>query len=401
MRDTPFPVPPSRNRDSSEQPADPPPAPALAPPTVPSSAQPARPVSPPNVWLCADPPGCAPEFSAGLSAAPLWARRVIAALSEPCERVIIRALRGYPGLPADVAALLRAAAESGRRPVALLPTPWLAARTRTWLRTPDPGTPDPGTYGPRALEAVATAPCPGPAATGQHPAITPTDVAAEHRAAGGCRAATHPRVAASRCPVIGPATVTAAASSPATDTGPAAATGLLPVTGTAAVTETSAGHYLPPVIAGVGVGRRRSGVEHGPAAAVIVLAGPVGAAARPARRAMPSARVLGQWARALQPGGVIGVLAPPPTGRHRRVGGWQHGPVPGLAEAGLVWSDRIVLIHASTQTPGEHRHTRSPQLPFAPVHTYLDLFESNLTDPPDPDNPDNPVEADGNPGVGR
>ena len=366
-------------------------------------AQPARPVTPPNVWLCAEPHEYSPEFSAGFSAglsvAPLWARRIVAALSEPRERVIIRALRGYPGLPADAAALLSAAAAGGRRPVALLPTPHLAARTRTWLRPPAPGTPVPNR---QALGAAAThrAPALDSVAIGEHPTGNPTHVATEHYVAGGTRAATHPRSAATgRClatrltATTGPATAT----SPAAATDPSTVTSTSAVTGVGAATGTSERHCRPLAVAGVGVGRRRAGVEHGPAAAVIVLAGPVGAHARPARRAMPSARVLGQWARALHPGGVIGVLAPPPTGRHRRGGGWRHGPVPGLAEAGLVWSDRIVLIHAGTQPPGEFQPSWSTQLPFAPVHTYLDLFEPH-TDPPEPDSP---AGADGSPGVGR
>jgi hypothetical protein len=131
----------------------------------------------------------------------------------------------------------------------------------------------------------------------------------------------------------------------------------------------------------VGVGRRRAGVEHGPAAAVIVLAGPVGADARLPRRTMPSARVLGQWARVLEPGGVLGVLSPPPVGRHRAPGGrWEGGPVPGLAEVGLSWTDHLVLVHAPTTGTGtglDHpERPRRPELPFAQVHTCLDLYES-------------------------
>ena len=361
----------------------------------------ARPGSPPNVWLCADPPGLPdPLF-------PLWARRVIHTLSEPCEPVIIRAPRGYPGLAEDVAALLRVAAATGRRPIALLPTPCWAAPTRALLRHPAP-TPD---IADPVADAMATD---RPVAMG-HPVATET---AETVRAGGHCADTETvpghQMAASRRPVAGghidsgPDTNAATDTWAATDTSPAADTKTAADTSPSADTSPAADtgacvavHRSVPV-ARVGVGRRRPGLEHGPAAAVIVLAGPVGPHARLTRRAqrtgLPSARLLASWARVLEPGGVIGVLSPPPTGRHRRDSDRAGGaPVTGVGRRGLLWSDRIVLVHAGTHTGpdtsahadshggglGHHAPPRPPHTPFAQVHSFLDLYEADDIDPGD------------------
>ena len=348
----------------------------------------ARPVSPPNVWLCADPPGVANgEF-------PRWARRVIHTLSEPCESVIIRALRGYPGLAEDVAVLLGVAAATGRRPVALLPTPCLAARTRALLRHPTHNrAPEPGTVesvaGEMAGRHAGEAQLAGhPMATG-HPADTETYP--------GHSAAT------SRCPVAGPPPAITTATGVVADTGPSPDTSPATDTSPAAATDRCmATNRSVPAVVRVGVGRRRAWLEHGPAAAVIVLAGPVGPDARLPRRAqrsgLPSARLLAAWARVLEPGGVIGVLSPPPMGRHRRGGERRESaPVPGLGQRGLMWSDRIVLVHAGSHTRtgsgteagglGHHQPPRPPHTPFAPVHSYLDLYESDLIDPASPPDP--------------
>jgi hypothetical protein len=321
---------------------------------------------------------------------PLWARRVIRALSERNERVIVRALRGYPGLAADAAALLRVAGATGRLPVALMPTPCLAARTRALLRAPHPDTTD----------QPAT-----PAATEPRPVIGDI-VASAGSAATQRRVATDPALGLpdmGGLPADGQSTVTgghAATGGYAGDAQPAvtdefAVTGHSAVSGEFPVTEESSATSWPgaagvagwPVPAIVGVGRRRAGVEHGPAAVVIVLAGPVAADARLPRRTMPSARVLGRWARVLEPGGVLAVLSPPPVGRHRAPGGrWEGSPVPGLAEVGLSWADHIVLVHAPTTGGGlDHPDLpRRPELPFFQVHTCLDLFESDPTDAIDP-----------------
>jgi hypothetical protein len=361
-----------------------------------------RPVSPPNVWLCA-------ERHGGSVLGPLWARRVIRALSERNERVIVRALRGYPGLAVDAAALLRVAGATGRLPVALMPTPCLAARTRTLLRTPHPdGTDQPGTPAatePRPVigDIVASA---GSMATQQRVATDPTlglpgmgglaadgqpTVTGGHAATGGYAGDAQPAVT-DECAV----------------TGHPAVSGEFPVTAGSAATSWPgaagvAGWAVPAI---VGVGRRRAGVEHGPAAVVIVLAGPVTADARLPRRTMPSARVLGRWARVLEPGGVLAVLSPPPVGRHRAPGGrWEGSPVPGLAEVGLSWADHIVLIHAPTTGDGlDHPDLpRRPELPFLQVHTCLDLFENDAADPTDPVDPvrsPDPVDP-ADPGVTR
>jgi hypothetical protein len=333
-----------------------------------------RPVSPPNVWLCADPPGAS---TAGL--APLWARRVIRALSERNERIIVRALRGYPGLAADAAALLRVAGATGRLPVALMPTPCLAARTRALLRTHETD------------DAVAT-----DAAPVTHPRTAIEDTMATRPAPATERFTTADQVRDS-FPANGHP---AAAEAPAV-TGQSAVTGRAAVTGESAVTEGFAaaeqnvatqwpctrGPASGAVPAVVGVGRRRAGIEHGPAAAVIVLAGPVAAHARLPRRTMPSARLLGRWARTLEPGGVVGVLSPPPVGRHRDPGGrWEGSPAAGLSEVGLSWTDHIVLVHTPTTEHGlAHPDLPCrPELPFAQVHTCLDLFEADRPDLTDP-----------------
>ena len=381
-----------------------------------------RPVSPPNVWLCAERPGGSGELG------PLWARRVIRALTERNERVIVRALRGYPGLAADAAALLRVAGATGRLPVALMPTVCSAARTRTLLRAVPTHTTHQATNHEAATESrsatavgVATAAVPaieGCAATRGCPDTV--GVAADTE-----RAAIVDRAATADCVAGGAATdeltdrghtaatggpgVAAAGElathgqPPVTDevavTGHRAVNEGFPVTDRFAVAEASAttgpattGTETTepgwPVPAIVGVGRRRAGVEHGPAAAVIVLAGPVAADARLPRRTMPSARVLGQWARVLEPAGVLGVLSPPPVGRHRAPGGrWEGSPVPGLAEVGLSWTDHLVLVHAPTRGNGadtglDHpERPRRPELPFVQTHTCLDLFEpAHFTD---------------------
>jgi hypothetical protein len=354
------------------------------------------------VWLCAEPPGSTAVL------APLWARRVIGELTERNERVIVRALSGYPGLAADAAALLRVAVGTGRLPVALLPTPFLAARTRTLLRASaadpvDLAGADPGTAAVSRAASGAIAASGPAAATAGFPAIqgcpatdAPT-VTAALAAAGGSVAETGPAVTG-ECTGEGRVAVTegfvadglAAVTSEFAVTGHCAGIGEKPATpqgaanfgpGPRDASTRSADASVTPV---VGVGRRRAGTEHGPAAAVTVLAGPVAAGARLPRRTMPSARLLGQWARVLEPSGVLAVLSPPPVGRHRAPGGrWEGSPVPELAVAGLSWTDHIVLVHAPTTGDGlpHPDGPRRRELPFAPVHTCLDLFESELDNP--------------------
>jgi hypothetical protein len=348
---------------------------------------------------------------------PRWARRVIRALTERNERVIVRALRGYPGLAADAAALLRVAGATGRLPVALMPTPCVAARTRTLLRAVRTDITHHTTNYEAAAESrsatavgVATAAAPaterhaatrGCPDTGGAPADTEHGATVDRAATADCaagRAATDELTDRGHTAATGGFGVAAAGEAathgqpPVTDelavTGHRAVTEVFPVTEGFAVAEASAttGPVTSwpdaagwPVPAIVGVGHRRAGVEYGPAAAVIVLAGPVAADARLPRRTLPSARVLGQWARVLEAGGVLGVLSPPPVGRHRARGGrWEGSPVPGLAEVGLSWTDHLVLVHAPTTGTGLDYPglPRRPELPFAQAHTCLDLFES-------------------------
>jgi hypothetical protein len=88
--------------------------------------------TPPSVWLCAPQPGQDdPPW-------PRWATLTVEAFSTPGDRVIIRSLGGYPSLPGEMAALISAAAHGGRRPVALLPTPAGADRTRHLAATVNP-----------------------------------------------------------------------------------------------------------------------------------------------------------------------------------------------------------------------------------------------------------------------
>jgi hypothetical protein len=89
--------------------------------------QPATSGSPGTVWLCV--PGRGQDDPA----LPVWASRTVAEFSAPGERVVIRALASYPGLTGEIAALIGAATQAGRYPVALLPTPASAARTRALL----------------------------------------------------------------------------------------------------------------------------------------------------------------------------------------------------------------------------------------------------------------------------
>jgi hypothetical protein len=89
--------------------------------------QPATSGSPGTVWLCV--PGRGQDDPA----LPVWASRTVAEFSAPGERVVIRALASYPGLAGEMAALIGAATQTGRYPVALLPTPASAARTRALL----------------------------------------------------------------------------------------------------------------------------------------------------------------------------------------------------------------------------------------------------------------------------
>ena len=244
-------------------------------PTNPFS-QPTAP-SPASVWLCApDPTQEDPLW-------PVWATRTVEAFSAPGERVVIRSLGGYPALPGEMAALIGAAARTGRRPVGLLPTPAGAARTRAHL-----------------------------------PATTPA----------------------------------ASADTVPLRVAPAAAT------------------------VSVGVGRRRPARETGPAALVVVLAGPVQPGARAPRRSPIPARVLASWAVPLRPGGVMALLSPPALGRRDR--GGASGLVQAAQDAGLTYTQHIVLVH--TPVVGDQllppASTRRPHAPFWPVHTDLHLFSA-------------------------
>jgi SAM-dependent methyltransferase len=294
---------------------------------------------------------------------------VIDALSVAGERVIVRALSGYPSLAAEAAALLDAASAAGRVGVALMPTPCLAARTRALVGDAPPhsagfggnppATPErtKGTSSGMEASRSEDISC-GPHGLGTTDGSTAIDQfsATNRFPAGGERAA-----------IEGMAINGEVATSQFVAAGGSAAT--TPFAATcefAAIGESGAGDGFaaghPPVATGtravVGVGRRRAGLEMGVAAAVIVLAGPVAAGARLPRRSMPSARLLAEWSRVLPPGGVVAVLSPPPLGRHRARGGrWEGSPVPGLGEAGLSWTEHIVLVHAlpSPHLPGPVR----------------------------------------------
>ena len=89
-----------------------------------------------SVWLCAPGPD---EPDPDI---PRWASGVIAEYSRPGQRVEVRVAAPYLGAAGEVAAVLHAAASTGREPVAMLPTPTLAAHTRRLLPAfthhPDP-----------------------------------------------------------------------------------------------------------------------------------------------------------------------------------------------------------------------------------------------------------------------
>lgn len=86
---------------------------------------------------------------------PIWARRTVEAFSRPGERVIIRAAGSYLGVAGEAVALIGAALATGRRPMAMLPTPAIAARTRALLPTVLP------TQTPRPATAAGPAAPPG------------------------------------------------------------------------------------------------------------------------------------------------------------------------------------------------------------------------------------------------
>lgn len=366
--------------------------------------------SPASVWLCTPGPG---EPDPDL---PRWATGVIEEFSEPGDRVIVRSLGNYPSLPGEVAALIGAALALGRRPVALLPTPAAAARTRRLL---------PATTATEnnACQSVATIPTGHLAIVRNKTAIeavaadssienadmatTPLDVATATTLA--TTLATDISVATST-PM---ATSTAAATSTARDTATNGATPMasadLKATGIGA--EVDAGGLVEAGAAQVAVGRRRPAREAGPAGLVVVLAGPVAPGARPAGRRPIPARVLAGWARPLRPGGVMTLLAPPPLGQKRwgqrrfltrslssfdttndprgvdGVASSGGGLVGALQEAGLSYTQHIVLVHAPTGPEGLLAPTdnpRRPHAPFLPVHT--DLFVAlSPADPFDPD----------------
>jgi hypothetical protein len=64
---------------------------------------------------------------------PRWATGLVGEYSIAGRPVEVRAAAVYPGLAGEVAAVLAAASASGRDAVGVLPTPGLAARTRTLL----------------------------------------------------------------------------------------------------------------------------------------------------------------------------------------------------------------------------------------------------------------------------
>ncbi|MBF6556355.1 MAG: hypothetical protein IVW52_09315 [Acidimicrobiales bacterium] len=295
-------------------------------------------VNPPTVWLCA------PAPDADDPPLPIWASRCIEAFSAPGAAVVVRALGSYPALPGEAAALIAAAATAGRRAHAVLPTPTLAARTRALLPAAgitapgphpnpghgsSPGHPLSGRSGRERGHTPGTAtPDPDHADRQDVAAATPGHHLAEHAGAE--------------------VVVAAAGSVPAM--GEAAGRG-----GT------------------VGVGRRRPATEAGPADLVVVLAGPVSAAARVAGKRPLSARVLTGWTRVLRPGGVLVVLTPSVLGRAHRWWGPASVIVAGQ-DAGLTYTQHCVLVHSPVIHGELARPTssRRPHAPFWSVHT--DLF---------------------------
>jgi hypothetical protein len=263
---------------------------------------------------------CAPELGAPDPVVPIWARRTIGAFSAPGERVVIRALSTYPGLVGEVAALTAATSTSGRHPLALLPTPAGAARTRATLPAllaaldsphsrPDPEPPTTPGQGANWLADLRRNQTDDRAQT-----VTTADLLAEcsdearaHWALGGAR---------------------------------------------------------------VGVGRRRPSAASGPAGLVVVLGGPVVAGARSPRRRI-TGRMIEGWARVLRPGGLLVLLRPAEFGA-RRGRPESHGQVVRAAQdAGLRYLQHIVLVHVPTTEHGlaQPGSTRRPHAPFWPIHT--------------------------------
>lgn len=377
--------------------------------------------SPPNLWLCT------PQTSADDLPGPIWAQRTIEAFTNPGDRIIVRSLGGYPSLPGEAAALIGAAARAGRHPIALLPTPATAARTRALLSAVLPRlTLEPGhTHPPERAAAtpatrprvathsadVAAATDPAVAVVTRPEAATPDAVATadpmatrDPMASGGHRAG-HCAVAAGEAagrsvePVApdhpawtGPGLVTDVVSArmpfgadPGTlilDPRGDLATALLTKLG-AQVRVAAAAPTVAATRASVGVGRRRPAREAGPATAVVVLAGPVAPGARPPRWANLSARVLAAWARPLRPGGILVVLSPAVIGRPRgRAANRFRSLASAARDAGLAHTEHIVLVHTPTNTQGLERpeSNRRPHAPYWPAHTCLDVFAVQAVD---------------------
>jgi hypothetical protein len=285
-------------------------------------------MSPGSVWLCA------PETDDGGSTEPIpiWARRTVSEFSPVGRRVVIRALCTYPGLVGDVVALTAAATAAGRYPLALLPTPASAARTRAALPALLAG-----------LESPGSTPDPdaGPEHDNDRPADLPHDLLDD-----GTEHGAHPGRAGRR----------------------------------------EEGSEEQGRFDGVrvGVGRRRPATESGPAELVVVLAGPIVAAARVPRRRI-TARLISSWARVLRPGGLLVLLRPAELGS-RRGRPESHGQVVRAAQdAGLSYLQHIVLLHVPTTEHGLARpaSTRRPHAPFWPVHTDALVFATA----PDPTAP--------------
>lgn len=254
---------------------------------------------------------------------PIWARRTVEAFSRPGDRVIIRAAGSYLGVAGETVALIGAATATGRRPVALLPTVAIAARTRALLPPPDLGGPQPHLTG---------LPTPAPTAPPTPPPTVPPP------------APTVPN--------------------------PPDTSGL-----------------GPPRRVPVGVGRRRPGLEAAPAALVVVLSGPVTPGARPVRRRITPrlwaswARPLrpgGMLVVARPP--ELGARAARRVQPHAEL-------ITAAGQAGLVYVAHIVLVHAPTTHTGlaHPSSTRRPHAPFWPAHTDLLAFRrSEDYDPTDP-----------------
>ena len=307
--------------------------------------------SPGSVWLCVpataptDPtdgidrvdrggaggyPDTARDESPETGAVPMWARRVIEGLSQPGEPVIVRgvsARAGYPGRAGDIRALQRAAHSSGRH---ILGLPHTSTGASSGVPAPGgPGTAAAGFAGAGGDAPRGIAPFAGPEISGRAAAA-----ASGHGSAGG-------------------------------------------------------------------------------AALVVVLGGPVRCGAR-AIVTEPTARQVAQWARALRAGGLLVVLCPPVLGRNagRRCsrlaqllnrhgllgGGLLGGPSAGGRgagrafgggdvvrlgqEAGLIYTQHIVLVHAPAGPDGLLRVPagQQPRRPHAPcwnTHTDLWLFRAS------------------------